>query len=141
MDPRSLKVAEMFANLKDTARADAILNDLYDPACVFMDPIQKAEGLEAIRAMNRRLATKMGPVTVKLLGDALEDRTLVIRWVMTFKAPFMRKSGNLEGVSWMEFNAAGKCTRHTDYWDMGGLLDEVIPIAKPLHDVVRKLAG
>ena len=91
--------------------------------------------------MNRRLATKMGDVTVKLLGDAVSGRTLAIRWVMTFKAPFMFRSGTLEGVSWMEFNDAGKCIRHTDYWDMGGMIDQVLPIAKPLHDVVRKLAG
>ncbi len=141
MDPRSLKVAEMFATLKDHAKSDTILNDLYDHSCIFSDPLQRADGLESIRAMNRRLATKMGDVTVKILGDAVSDRTLSIRWVMTFKAPFMLRPSDLEGVSWMEFNDAGKCVRHTDYWDMGALIDKVIPIAKPLHDVVRKLAG
>jgi len=141
MDPRSVKVGDMFANLGDHARSDAILDELYDPGCVFQDPLQRAEGLDAIRAMNRRLEKKMGAVTVKLLGDAVSEKTLTIRWVMTFRAPFMRKPGNLEGVSWMEFNDAGKCIRHTDYWDMGGMIDEVVPIAKPLHDLVRKFAG
>lgn len=141
MDPRSERVAEMFASLPDRDRVDRILDDLYDPDCVFADPLQTAEGIDAIRAMNRRLEKKLGDVEVEILGDAVSDATLVMRWVMTFKAPFMPGRASLEGVSWMEEGADGKFVRHTDYWDLATLIDDVAPVAKPVHDMVRRLAG
>jgi hypothetical protein len=141
MDPRSERIATMFASLADHEKVDAILDELYAPECVFSDPIQTVEGIEEIRAMNRRLERRLGDVDVDVLGDAVADNTLALRWVMTFKPWFLPGRGELEGVSWIEIGPDGKFVRHTDFWDMAALTEDIAPFMRPFHHVIRRLAG
>jgi len=139
MDPRSKKIGDLFANVGDAAKARALIEELYDPSVVFQDPIQRLEGHEGLFQSTQSLSSKTRNIRVRILSDAAGKDTLAIRWEMDFQLPLLPSKATMRGVSWMEFGPGGKCVRHTDYWDMGDILDQLVPLARPLHDLVRKM--
>ena len=132
-------VAELFASLEDFSRAEALMEEIYDGNVYFQDPIQRVDGLKAFQEMNRRVVEKMPGLEVRVLGVTGNDQAVAAEWDMSFNT--LGRRVHLPGVSWLSFNAAGKCYRHVDYWDWMALSDQVVPAMKFMHDIMRKAVG
>lgn len=132
-------VEELFASITDLPRAEALMNQIYDPNMYFQDPIQRVDGLETLKQMNRDMMEKNSDVAFKLVGITGDKKALAAEWVMHFKVA--GRPISLPGVSWLSLNDAGRCYRHVDYWDWMGLSDQVLPPLKIMHDLMRKAVG
>ena len=141
MDPRSQAVGDLFANLSDHNLRERVLRELYSESVVFQDPIQRVEGLSAFRDALASMEKSLKGLEVRLVSDAVGENQLVIRWEMDFRVPLVPFTATLPGVSWMEFDAAGKCYRHTDYCDMLGMFAQLLPFVKPIQKILQRAAA
>ncbi len=141
MDPRSKILGELFGNLSNHQRREEILKELYAPGIVFEDPLQHVEGMDAFREALFRMERKVKSVTVRLTSDAATGDALAVQWEMDYGLGFIPGKGKMLGVSWLTFDASGKCVHQRDYWDLAGLIEQFVPVLKPFLGMIRKLGA
>ena len=97
----------------------------------FKDPFHEVSGVESIRAILRHTFDKLPGarfrVTRRFPGV---DLNAVILWEMDFVMPITRQATTISGATHLTFDAAGKVTRHRDYWDAAEELYARLPVLK-----------
>ncbi len=101
------------------------LRDLYDPAVVFQDPIQKIHGLDEFLSMNRRLLRRMRTLTWTITSLQGDDEALFLEWVMRGTAR-LGPTMHVGGVTRARVRGS-LIFDHRDYWDMGELVASTLP--------------
>ncbi|MFM5817316.1 nuclear transport factor 2 family protein [Aeromonas sanarellii] len=116
------------------------LPEVYGKEVIFIDPAHRIEGLAALTdyfaALYRRLAYCRFDITSQLL----QGRQAWLGWTMTFSHPRLRGGApvTVEGATRLAFDEEGKVCLHRDYFDLGAMLYEQLPL---LGAVVRTLKG
>lgn len=141
MNSISSRVRELFLNITDLPRAETLMDEIYVPDVVFEDPIQRIEGLAAFKKMNEGFATRLKELRFEVHGMVEGSDSLSVQWTMHFKLPLLSSPHTLPGVSWLDLGPEGKCLCHTDYWDFMRMSDEIAPVLRPMHDLIRKMLG
>ena len=117
----------------------AVLDALYHPEVVFTDPAGSLHGRERLRRHFERLLANTRRCDFEFFDEAQQagDDDAVLFWRMTVAADGLDggRPFRVEGVSrlvWRE----GLIVLHRDYFDLGALLYERLPI---LGALVRRL--
>lgn len=113
------------------------LEDIYDDKVIFQDPIARIEGLSSLRRHFE--STMQGlrfcefEITRVQGGDVLS----YLEWNMHFSHPRLRsgKPISLSGISVIE--AGEKVISHRDYYDMGEMVYENLPILRSIIKVLK----
>ena len=97
----------------------------------FKDPFHEVTGVAAIRAILEHTFAKLPGarfrVTRRFPGA---DQHAVILWEMDFVMPITRQPTTISGATHLAFDAAGRVTRHRDYWDAAEELYARLPVLK-----------
>jgi limonene-1,2-epoxide hydrolase len=111
------------------------LRELYDPAMVFQDPIQKLRGLDAFMSMNQRLLARMRTLEWTILAVGGQRDEAFVEWEMRGKAK-LGPSVHVSGVTRARAQG-GRIVDHRDYWDMGELIASALPGGQRLLHLFR----
>lgn len=112
------------------------LDEIYAEDVRFRDPVHAIEGREALREYLARLYDGVEDCHFDY-GEVLsDDRRAMIAWTMRFRHRRFNKGRTIEvvGVSSIEFD--DKVTRHHDYFDMGQMIYERVPV---LGALIRRI--
>lgn len=122
------RIFEHLPRLDGDAGLEEMVEELYAPDATFADPIQKANGREAILDMYRDMQRIFPQIDARLLRQLNGDRREVVEWEMTFKPKFWPSTIPLQGTTWLELDKQGRITNHQDYWDLWEFLRGSMPL-------------
>lgn len=114
------------------------LADLYHANCVFTDPVHRVEGLEALEAYCRNLYENVTHCRFRFANAVIGPDRAALPWVMELRMTSFRKGEliEIEGISHIEFDA--KIRVHRDYFDLGDLVYEHVPVLGALVRAIKR---
>ncbi|EKB27570.1 nuclear transport factor 2 family protein [Aeromonas dhakensis] len=116
------------------------LPEVYANEVVFTDPAHRIEGLAALTDYFAALYQRLAYCRFVITSQLQQGRQAWLGWTMTFSHPRLRGGAPVavEGATRLEFDETGKVCLHRDYFDMGAMLYEQLPL---LGSVVRTIKG
>lgn len=116
------------------------LPEVYADEVIFIDPAHRIEGLTALNEYFAALYQRLDYCRFEIVSQQQQEAKAWLGWVMTFSHPRLASGQpiRVEGATRLEFDAAGKVMLHRDYFDLGALLYEQLPLLGP---VVRLIKG
>ena len=113
-----------------------VLTDIYAPDIYFADPAHHIQGITDLVAYFDGLFSSVSECRFDIEQVMEQEGEAFVRWKMHFAHPRLNggKLVSVPGVSHVCF--AEKITQHIDYYDLGALLYEQIPL---LGGVIRTL--
>lgn len=116
------------------------LPEVYANEVVFTDPAHRIEGLAALTDYFAALYQRLAYCRFVITSQLQQSRQAWLGWTMTFSHPRLRggEPVTVEGATRLEFDEAGKVCQHRDYFDLGAMLYEQLPL---LGSVVRTIKG
>ncbi|AUL95263.1 nuclear transport factor 2 family protein [Vibrio vulnificus] len=114
-----------------------ILADVYHQQVVFEDAAHRLEGWSALKDYFQSLYENVIDCRFDIHEHQQVDQSGFLTWTMTLKHPKLKKGEavSVKGVSHLKFHE-GKVIYHRDYFDLGEMLYEHLPI---LGSVVRAI--
>ena len=113
----------------------------YDDNIVFMDSIQRIEGIDEFMALCTRLTERCKELRMDIQSIVKEDNVIIMDWIMTMmfkKYP----STPIFGSTKLILNDEGKIAEQRDYYDLWGDIFNGIPwFRKPYRRFMRKKFG
>ena len=119
------------------------LPEVYADEVIFIDPAHRIEGLAALGDYFAALYQRLAYCRFEIISQQHEGAQAWLSWVMTFSHPRLAAGQpiRVEGATRLEFDAAGKVRVHRDYFDLGALLYEQLPLLGPLVRLIKGRLG
>ncbi|MGL6477466.1 nuclear transport factor 2 family protein [Aeromonas hydrophila] len=119
------------------------LPEVYANEVVFTDPAHRIEGLVALTDYFAVLYQRLAYCRFVITSQLLQGHQAWLGWTMTFSHPRLRGGTpvTVEGATRLEFDEAGKVCLHRDYFDMGAMLYEQLPLIGPLVRTIKGRLG
>ncbi|MGY3875949.1 nuclear transport factor 2 family protein [Aeromonas enteropelogenes] len=116
------------------------LSEVYADEVIFIDPAHRIEGLAALSDYFAALYQRLAYCRFVITSQQQQGRQAWLGWTMTFSHPRLRggKPVTVEGATRLEFDEQGKVCLHRDYFDLGAMLYEQLPL---LGSLVRTIKG
>ena len=119
------------------------LPEIYAEQVVFIDPAHRIEGLAALSDYFAALYERLSYCRFEIVSQQQQGAQAWLGWVMTFSHPRLRggEPVTVEGATRLEFDEAGKVCQHRDYFDLGAMLYEQLPLIGPLVRTIKGRLG
>jgi hypothetical protein len=116
-----------------------LLGDIYNEEIEFTDPAHTIRGLDHLTRYFSSLYEN-STVSIRFLHTVYQHPTGYIQWIMKIQNARLNGGEDFEvaGVSRVEFDENGKIAAHTDYFDLGALIYERLPL---LGRLIRTIKG
>ncbi|WKE63944.1 nuclear transport factor 2 family protein [Gallaecimonas kandeliae] len=117
-----------------------LLAEMYSSDLVFEDPAHRITGLPALERYFEGLYQQVEDIHFDFHAVRLFGEEAWVQWTLKLRHPRLSggRSFSLDGVSLLSFDSDGKVCQHRDYFDLGAMLYERLPLLGPL---VRWLKG
>lgn len=131
---------ERFYNLfnRDTLY---LVDEFYDPQVKFIDPIVQLNNREELTQYYKDMYKGVESITFEFSGEIVQGDEHMVLWKMIMIAKKLNKGKpvTVEGVSHIRFGGdEGKAVYHRDYFDVGAMVYEHVPIVGGLTRYVKK---
>lgn len=115
----------------------SLLDDLYDESVVFEDPLHRIQGLPALRAYFERLYADIHSCRFTFEAEVVQDDQAVLTWTMHLQHTRFHPGERLHLPGATHIRFADKVVYHRDYFDVGALLYERVPLLGPLVRAIK----
>ena len=114
------------------------LDSIYDQNAVFEDPIGKVKGLNDLKRHFSKMMSNVSYCRFEITDVVANDCQAFITWTMSFAHPKLNghKEITVTGVSEIKFDE--RITYHRDYFDVGSMFYEQVPILKTIIQALKK---
>ena len=114
----------------------SLLPTIYDEEVLFSDPVGEVKGLAALTEYFSHTLKGVSYCRFEFADEVIAKERASLHWNMRVAHPRLRGNQPLcvNGVSLLEFNE--RVVSHQDFYDMGAMLYEHIPL---LRNVIRKV--
>ena len=114
------------------------LPDIYTQDCLFRDPVQEVVGLDNLTRYFERMSASLNYCRFEFHSRIEQQDSAFLSWTMHFSHPRLKKGAELllDGVTELHF-ADGKIQSHYDYYDLGAMLYEHLPVLGRLIKLVK----
>ena len=114
------------------------LDSIYDQNAVFEDPIGKVEGLNDLKRHFSKMMSNVSYCRFAITDVVANDSQAFITWTMSFAHPKLNghKEITVTGVSEIKFDE--RIMYHRDYFDVGSMFYEQVPILKTIIQALKK---
>ncbi|KPK61644.1 MAG: hypothetical protein AMJ59_01175 [Gammaproteobacteria bacterium SG8_31] len=123
-------IVERFQALYQDLDRDTLhlLKDVYSSDILFVDPVHRVEGLEALTEYFRRMYEGVAEIGFRFEDVMADDGRASLTWVMTLRHRSFRprETLTLPGASLIRFG--DQVTYHRDYFDLGAMIYERVPV-------------
>lgn len=124
------QVVEKFMNLyrNATELTPQAVADVYAPEIVFVDPIHRIEGIDALQKYLDVMYGNVHSCHFEYRDQTVEEYKASIKWVMSFRHRRLARGQEIEvrGATFIEFN--DRVRLHEDFFDVGSMLYEHVPV-------------
>lgn len=130
----------------DPALIDS-LDQIYHTDVVFEDPVHRVQGLKELRDYFSRLVQGLDECRFEFTdileqpGGEGELNQAVLVWIMRYRHPKLRGGRllTLEGSSHLKYG--DRVVYHRDYFDVGAMLYEQLPLLGGIIQAIKKRLG
>jgi hypothetical protein len=129
----------IYANL-NSGNVDE-LDKVYHSSIEFIDPIHHLSGLPEVKKYMHHMYENITDYQLTVLDCVQGESTAYLTWTLQFRHPKLNggKKIEFEGVSKLDFNE--KIYKHQDFYDLGAMLYEHIPMFGSLVKIIKTKAG
>ena len=129
----------VYANL-NSSNVDE-LKKVYHSNIEFIDPIHHLSGFSDVKKYMQHMYENIADYQLIVLDCVEGETTAYLTWKLRFRHPKLKGGKQIEfdGVSKLDFNE--KIFRHQDFYDLGAMLYEHIPVFGALVKVIKIKAG
>lgn len=120
-----------------------ILRDLYREDIQFIDPAHEIHGIENLLAYFATLYQNVASISFTFLEPLMVDQKGYVRWEMSFSHKRLAQGRPIliEGMTYLEADEAGMIYYHRDYFDLGAMVYEHIPLLGRLVTSTKRRLG
>lgn len=137
------KIIEKFVSLYASLNVSNVneLDKLYDANIQFIDPVHHINGLSDLKKYISHMYENISDYKLTVLDCVQGESTAYLTWSLRFCHPRLNAGNRIEfeGVSKLEFNE--KIYKHQDFYDLGAMLYEHIPVLGSLLKIIKNKAG
>jgi len=115
---------------------------IYDENIRFIDPAHEIHGLPHLIDYFAGLYSSLDHISFDFTQQLCMNNDCTVQWVMTFSHPKLARGRDIEvaGISALHLLQNGKVDMHRDYFDLGAMLYEHLPILGGLvRNIKRRL--
>ncbi|WP_299801940.1 nuclear transport factor 2 family protein [uncultured Shewanella sp.] len=118
-----------------------LLGQVYSDDIEFSDPLHHVSGLPALTDYFANLYHNVGSIDFEIHQVIHQADSASLKWTMRFIHPKLNAGGEItvEGISLLRFNH--KIYQHQDFFDLGTMLYEHIPLLGSLVKFVKAKAS
>lgn len=113
------------------------LRQIYAPSIIFEDPAHRVEGLDALEAYFENLNAGLVTGRFEFAPATVTPGSAFLPWRMTLNLRRPKLLIEVDGISHLIFDQ-GQITHQRDYFDLGQLLYERIPILGAVVRAIRR---
>lgn len=116
------------------------LDQFYSENIEFVDPLGKHVGLEDVKTYYRKVYQGVEEIHFDFNDSVIQGENYVLFWKMHFKSRSLNggETVTVEGNSLMRLNDEGRVCYHRDFFDMGEMIYEKVPVLKWIVGGVKK---
>ena len=128
-EPAALEAFCAFFNKLDNTCTEK-LYEVYTENIIFSDPLHHIEGREALARYFSTMYENVEQCHFTYHTRQLQGQQAFVTWTMTFIHPRLAggQAVKVEGCSALTFATDGRVERHRDYFDVGAMLYEHLPL-------------
>lgn len=117
-----------------------LLDQYYNEAIVFEDPLHKVEGLLSLKAYYKKMYSNVSNIRFHFTKFHSAHQTLTSEWILYLQAPSLNfgREVKVHGCSILNFGEDHKVIYHRDYFDVGEMVYEKIPVLGCLIGTLKK---
>lgn len=114
------------------------LAEIYSEKIHFIDPAHEIHGLEQLSSYFAGLYREVQSIKFQFNHPVRIDNEAYLQWLMALQHPKLQggRMISVPGASYLRFADNGKVVHHRDYFDLGAMLYEQLPL---LGTVIRTL--
>lgn len=129
-------------NRLDSTRLD-LLDKIYHPDICFTDPAHTLEGLPALKQYFASLYENVRSVRFIFDTRMMSGDKAFVTWTMKLSHPRLSKGRTIsvDGCSHLGFAPDGRVMFHRDYFDLGAMIYEHLPVVGGLIRTAKKRLG
>lgn len=135
-------ICQAYRQFLETLNRDTIdrLDQLAAPDMRFHDPLYDVQGIDAVKALFRKMFDDVDTPSFTISHCVCSGRTCFLRWHFTCRPKVFAKGHPwvVDGVTEVTFDEAGKVAEHGDFWDAGQYVYERIPLINVLVRAVKR---
>jgi ketosteroid isomerase-like protein len=119
------------------------LREVYAEDVLFVDPAHRIQGLAALEHYFAELYGGLESCTFEIERSQQQGDCAWLGWTMTLRHPRLARGApvSVRGATVLEFNDAGQVRLHQDYFDLGAMLYEQLPLLGPLVRIIKGRLG
>ncbi|QSX40283.1 nuclear transport factor 2 family protein [Shewanella cyperi] len=140
-DQRLVRVIELYRTLdKDKLH---LLAEVYADGILFEDPAHRIQGRMALERYFSALYKELDSIHFEIESATMADQYAWLSWTMILSHPRLAsgKSVTVSGASRLNFDEHGMVLHHRDYFDLGALLYEHLPLLGPVVRALKRRFG
>lgn len=120
-----------------------LLDNIYSADVSFIDPAHKIEGLVALKEYFSELYQNVSSINFSFSHHQQQENDAYIQWQMTLRHPRLNRNQEIivPGISYLHYDQAGKVSLHRDYFDLGTMLYEQLPLLGSIIKTVKRRLG
>lgn len=120
-----------------------LLETIYAEKIHFIDPAHEIHGLKQLTDYFYGLYKTVSSISFEFQHPHRLGPEAYVQWVMTFSHPRLQngKTIALHGASYLQFNRDEKVTLHRDYFDLGAMIYERLPVVGRIVTAIKGRLG
>ncbi|WP_102531381.1 nuclear transport factor 2 family protein [Shewanella sp. 10N.286.52.B9] len=118
-----------------------LLNQVYSDEIIFQDPLHKVEGIENLSLYFANLYANVDHIEFDIKEVSCSHQQAAVFWAMHYRHSKLNNGQliTVEGMSQLKFS--DKITAHRDYFDLGSMLYEQLPLVGRLIKFIKNKAS
>ena len=120
----------------DISKLDA-LSSVYDDDVMFIDPVGEVSGLRDINRYFHKLCKRLDYCRFRFESEMIDEQAAVFAWVMEYAHPRLAGGRDLQLPGMTRIEYGNKVVLHRDYYDLGAMCYEHLPLVGPLTRTVK----
>ena len=135
------KFLDIYRNLN--AKNLHLLKEVYAEEVRFIDPAHEIVGLKALTSYFGKMYENIEPPRFRFAHYLAGESEGYVQWEMEFSHPKLGggKAITVPGTSFVRFDNSGKVFFHRDYFDLGAMLYEHLPVLGRIISSIKRRLG
>lgn len=120
-----------------------LLASIYSEDICFIDPAHEIRNLSRLTEYFANLYNNISSIHFQFHHQLRLAEEGYVQWQMIFSHPRLKggESVKVAGASYLQFNDSGKVYYHRDYFDLGAMLYEQLPILGRIIIALKRRLG
>lgn len=117
-----------------------LLESVYNSDITFIDPVHEINGLEHLRLYFSALYQNVESISFEFRDIVQQNNSGYLQWDMTFRHKTLARGNPIvvTGTTFLQFNENGQVYYHRDYFDLGAMLYEHLPLLGRIVTTIKR---